>query len=102
MLLMLLMLFKIEIFHISQPFRPLGADGYPRRSPAALPTDLAELPSWQLDLSLWKTLDNYVYIYNIIYIYIQWTTDADFLKHFETALSMSFNAFQGGFKEMIS
>ena len=43
MLLMLLMLFKIEIFHISQPFRPLGADGYPRRSPAALPTDLAEL-----------------------------------------------------------
>jgi hypothetical protein len=70
MLLMLLMLFKIEIFHISQPFRPLGADGYPRRSPAALPTDLAELPSWQLDLSLWKTLDNYVYIYNIRYIYI--------------------------------
>jgi hypothetical protein len=48
----------------------------------------------------WITM--YIYIILDIYIYIQWTTNADFLKHFETALSMSFNAFQGGFKEMIS
>ena len=65
-LLMLLMLLKRKS-HFTALSTP--ADGYPRRSPAALPTDLTE-PSWQLDLS-WKTLerlDNYIYIY-IYYIF---------------------------------